>query len=282
VVAFPNSKINLGLNVTHKRNDGFHDIETVFYPVAIQDALEIVQNDEPGENIQFATSGLPIEGKTQDNLCIKAYHLLKNNFPQIPPIKMHLHKTIPSGAGLGGGSADGAFTLKLLNRKFNLGLSTEKLVDYAFQLGSDSPFFIINKPCFATGRGEFLEPVMLDLSTYKFVIINPGIHINTAEAFSLLTPAAPSKSIRQIIQQSVETWREELKNDFERPVFQKYPEIKNSRDDLYKGGAIYASLTGSGSTVYGIFLKDEVPQFSFPSNYFIKILAVPDSNLIVR
>jgi len=274
VIIFPNCKINLGLNVIRKRRDGFHDIETVFYPLAIQDALEAIQNDEPKENIQFATSGLMIKGKTGDNLCIKACQLLKDNFPQLPPVKMHLHKTIPSGAGLGGGSADGAFTLKLLNQKFNLGLSTEKLLDYALQLGSDCPFFIINKPCFATGRGEFLEPVSVELSAYKIVIINPGIHISTSEVFFLLTPVPTSKSIKQIIQQPVETWRKELENDFEKPVFQKYPEIQNIKDELYKAGAIYASLAGSGSTVYSIFAKNQVTEFSLSSNYFIKILTV--------
>lgn len=272
MVVFPNCKINLGLNIVGKRNDEFHNIETVFYPLTLQDALEVIEGDGPGENIQFSTSGETIHGKPDDNLCIKAYQLLKKDFLQLPSIKLHLHKTIPSGAGLGGGSADGTFTLKLLNQKFNLGLSTEKLLDYALQLGSDCPFFIINEPCFATGRGEVLQTLKIDLSAYKFIIVNPGIHIHTAGVFSLIAPTLPSKSIKQIIQQSVETWKGDLKNDFENPVFKKHPEIKIIKNDLYKAGALYASMTGSGSTVYGIFKKDMHVKLILPEDYLIKQL----------
>ncbi|HEV8284402.1 MAG TPA: 4-(cytidine 5'-diphospho)-2-C-methyl-D-erythritol kinase [Chitinophagaceae bacterium] len=270
MVVFPNCKINLGLNIVSKREDGYHDLETVFYPIGLRDALEIIKIGKDGKDIHLSTTGKVIDGEIRDNLCVKAHRLLKNNFPNILQIKMHLHKTIPSGAGLGGGSSDGAFTLKLLNHIFDLRLSTEKLLDYALQLGSDCPFFIINKPCFATGRGEFLEKIELDLSAYKLVIINPGIHVNTTEVFSMISPIQPSKSIKKIIQQPIETWEEELKNDFEEPVFKKYPVIKSIKDELYKAGAVYASMTGSGSTVYGIFEKNKTPQFSFPSNYFIK------------
>jgi 4-diphosphocytidyl-2-C-methyl-D-erythritol kinase len=285
VVVFPNCKINLGLNVIRKRNDGYHDIETVFYPVPLQDALEAVQNDEweekniqssipiaIGINIQISTSGLTLQGKNEDNICIKAYQLLKKDFSELPSIKLHLHKAIPAGAGLGGGSADGAFTLKLLNQKFNLGLSKEKLIDYSLELGSDCPFFIINTPCLATGRGEILEAIKPDLSAYKFILVNPGIHISTSEAFLLATPTLHSKSIGQIVYQSIESWKEDLKNDFEEPVFKKHPEINLIKDELYKAGALYASMTGSGSTVYGIFEKDRNVNFVFPENYFVKQL----------
>jgi len=272
VIVFPNCKINLGLHIIRKRSDGFHDIETVFYPLGIQDALEIIQTDEQKKNIQYSASGLPIEGKTEDNLCIKAYQLLKKDFPGLPAVKLHLHKTIPPGAGLGGGSADAAFTLKLVNQQFNLGLSTEKLLDYALQLGSDCPFFIINKPCLATGRGEFLESIRLDLRDYKFIIINPGIRVSTAWAFSKISPALSSTPVKEIIQQPIETWKEELKNDFEEVVFFQHPEIKIIKDELYKAGAIYASMSGSGSTVYGIFKKENEVNLSFPDNYFIKDL----------
>lgn len=284
MVLFPNCKINLGLRVIRKRNDGYHDLETVFIPLAIHDALEIIQKeDSPAgqysipdshqNNIEFSSSGETIGTKPEDNLCTRAYQLLKKNFPQLPPIQMHLHKAIPIGAGLGGGSADGAFTLKLLNQKFQLGLSTEKLTAHALQLGSDCPFFLINKPCFATGRGETLEPIKLDLSPYKFVIVNPGIHINTTEAFSLLTPSTHLKSIKNIIAQTIKTWRKELQNDFEEPVFRKYSEINSIKEELYRAGALYSSMTGSGSTVYGIFEKNKKLQLSFPSNYFIKELS---------
>jgi 4-diphosphocytidyl-2-C-methyl-D-erythritol kinase len=182
MIVFPNCKINLGLQILNKRADNFHAIETVFYPIDLKDGLEIISSS--GAAVEFSATGLPIDGNEADNICIKACHLLKNNFPQLPGIKMHLHKTVPMGAGLGGGSADGAFTLRLLNQKFNLGLSTQQLIDYALQLGSDCPFFIINKPCYATGRGELLQEVNIDLSTYKIVLINPGIHINTGSCCS--------------------------------------------------------------------------------------------------
>ena len=273
MVLFPNCKINLGLHVVLKRDDGYHDIETVFYPVPLQDALEAVQNKESEKkNFQFSTSGLTIHGKNEDNLCIKAYQLLKKDFPQLSSIKLHLHKTIPTGTGLGGGSADGAFTLKLLNQKFDLRLSTEQLLNYVRQLGSDCPFFVLNKPCYATGRGEVLETIQLDLSAYKLIIVNPGIHVSTAEAFSLITPALPSRSIKKIIHQPVESWKSGLKNDFEEPVFKKYPEIKQIKDDLYKAGAFYASMTGSGSAIYGIFEKNIKMNLVFPENYFVKEL----------
>ena len=164
MILFPNAKINLGLNIIRKRADGYHDLETVFYPIVVQDALEIIKNENSNEEVSISFSGILVNGKTEDNLCLKAYRLLKKDLPQLPAVKIHLHKTIPAGCGLGGGSADGACMLMLLNQKFSLGLSTQQLLDYALQLGSDCPFFIINKPCFATGRGESLEPISIDLS----------------------------------------------------------------------------------------------------------------------
>jgi 4-diphosphocytidyl-2-C-methyl-D-erythritol kinase len=258
MVVFPNCKINLGLHILAKREDGFHNLETVFFPVGAKDALEIIPSSNSNAEIEFSSSGLTVDGNTNDNICIKAYHLLKKDFAQLPNIKMHLHKAIPMGAGLGGGSADGAFTLQLLNKKFNLNIATPQLLHYAAQLGSDCPFFIINKPCYATGRGEMLEETGAVLSGYEIVLINPGIHVNTGWAFSQLTPALPQKSIKQIIEQPIETWQAELKNDFEKPVFEKYPAIKNIKEALYQQGAIYAAMSGSGSTVFGIF-KNNVP-----------------------
>lgn len=174
------------------------------------------------------------------------------------------------GAGLGGGSADGAFTLKLLNKKFELNLAEKKLINYSLQLGSDCPFFILNKPCLASGRGEILEQIELNLSSYKIVIVHPAIHISTAWAFANIKPLKPVKSIKQIIQQPTSTWKDELINDFENAVFKKYPEIKNIKDKLYDKGAIYASMSGSGSAVYGIFNAKESLSFSFPKRYFVK------------
>lgn len=255
LVSFPNCKINLGLNIIAKRADGFHDLETIFYPVAIKDVLEIVQQQQETSDVEYAFTGLSIDGDTGNNLCIKAYHLLKKDFPQLPSIKMHLHKTIPMGAGLGGGSADGAFTLKLLNEKFQLSLSNDQLMSYALQLGSDCPFFILNQTCFAEGRGEKLQPIDLDLSAYRFIVINPGIHINTGWAFSQIEPKQPAKPVKEIISQPFDTWKTALVNDFEAPVFKEHPEIKAIKENFYAQGAVYASMSGTGSTVFGIFEK---------------------------
>jgi 4-diphosphocytidyl-2-C-methyl-D-erythritol kinase len=272
VVTFPNCKINLGLHITGKRDDGFHNLETVFYPVPLKDALELIPNTNNNPEVEFTGTGLAVDGKTEDNLCIKAYHLLKKDFPQLPPVKIHLHKAIPMGAGLGGGSADASFMLKLLNNKFNLNIPTAQLLNYSLQLGSDCPFFIINKPCFATGRGEELEEIAVDLSVYKIVLINPGIHINTGWAFSNITPTPVKKSVKEIIQQPIETWKAELQNDFESPVFTAHPEIKMIKDSLYRLGAIYAAMSGSGSTLFGIFNMDIDTAPFKDKNYFIKII----------
>ncbi len=272
MIVFPNCKINLGLHILNKREDGFHNLETVFYPVDLKDALEIIPSTNLSTAIEFTSTGFPVEINGEDNICIKAYQLIKRDFPKLPLIKMHLHKAIPIGAGLGGGSADGSFTLRILNTKFNLNLSSSKLLNYAAQLGSDCPFFIINKPCFATGRGEILEEINIDLSMYKIILINPGIHVNTGWAFSQLTPALKQKSIKDIIKQPINSWKQELKNDFENPVFEKYPEIKNLKEILYDQGAIYAAMSGSGSTLFGIFEKDTIiPQLG-NKNYFVKII----------
>ncbi len=282
MLVFPNCKINLGLQILNKREDGFHNLATVFYPVQLKDVLEIIQKDDansPTQNselktqdsqlktknseLSFTSSGLEIAGDEQNNLCIKAYNLLKKEFPSLPPVQIHLHKAIPMGAGLGGGSSDGAFALKLLNEKFQLGLNNEQLIGYALQLGSDCPFFILNKPCYATGRGEILEPVDLDLSAYQFVIVNPGIHVHTGWAFEQLKIQSSDRlerpDLRKIIQQPITTWKDELKNDFEEVVAKEHGEIATIKQQLYDAGALYASITGSGSTVFGIFEKgDEV------------------------
>jgi 4-diphosphocytidyl-2-C-methyl-D-erythritol kinase len=270
VIVFPNCKINLGLHILQKRADGFHDLETLFYPIQLQDGLEIIQNISSQKELEFTSSGLTIDAVPKDNICVKAYHLLKKDFPQLPSVKMHLHKVIPSGAGLGGGSANGAFTLQLLSRKFNLGLNEQQLLDYALQLGSDCPFFILNKPAFATSRGENLEPLNLDLSGYQFVLVNPNIHINTGWAFSQVTPGKNRKSLKEIISLPVTEWKKHLKNDFEQAVFSHHPEIKTIKEQLYEQGALYASMTGSGSTVYGLFEKPASLPLSFPSHYFMK------------
>jgi len=253
MITFPNCKINLGLNILRKREDNFHDLKTIFFPIPFTDVLEVIHTSGA---FHFQTSGLSI-ANNENNLCLKAYELLKNDFPTLPAITMHLHKAIPMGAGLGGGSADAAFTLKLLIDKFNLSVTEEMLSNYALQLGSDCPFFLINRPCFAEGRGEKLTPINIDLKGYKLLLVNPGIHINTASAFSKINPHLPSKHIKDIIAQPIDTWKNKLVNDFEGPVFSEYPQVKEIKENLYKQEAVYASMSGSGSTVYGLF-KDDV------------------------
>lgn len=268
MVVFPNCKINLGLNILRKRSDGFHDLETVFYPIGLRDALELIPSPA-AKDIVFTTTGLPVSGNSNDNLCVKAYRLLQHDFPQLPPVSVHLHKVIPMGAGLGGGSADAACMLRLLNDKFQLALSDDQLIGYALQLGSDCPFFILNKPCFATGRGEKMQAVALDLSAYRILLVNPGIHVNTGWAFSCITPGVPAASIAEIIRQPVGTWRSSLINDFEPVVFAEFPEVKKIRDELYAQGALYAAMSGSGSTIFGIFEKC-IPAALFAANkYFV-------------
>ena len=271
MLVFPNCKINLGLRILNKREDGYHNIETVFYPVPVKDVLEIIPFTDL-TSINFSSSGLVIDGETENNLCIKAYQLLRTDFPQIPAVKMHLHKAIPMGAGLGGGSADAAFTLQLINRQFNLNLSTTQLINYALQLGSDCAFFILNTPCAGTGRGEILEQIAVDLSGHQLILVNPGIHVNTGQAFAALTLNPKNRnlpSLKDIIKQPIFTWKDHLKNDFEEPVFKLYPAIKEIKESLYKMGAVYASMSGSGSTVYGIFEKQQYPEMNFNSTYFV-------------
>jgi len=274
MIAFPNCKINLGLHVLEKRKDGYHNLETVFYPVRVTDALEIVENNEAGRNasLPISQSGLAIDGEVSFNSCLKAYHLLKKDFPEMPHLQMHLHKVIPPGAGLGGGSSDGAFALVMLNTIFNLSIPQGKLIEYAGMLGSDCPFFIINKPCFATGKGEKLSELKIDLKNYKLLLIFPGIHVKTAEMYREIRPNAIHKPLMDIIVKPVEYWRNELVNDFEKVLFPHYPEIANLKESLYKQGAVYASMSGSGSSVYGLFEKDCILKLNYPGHYFVREL----------
>jgi 4-diphosphocytidyl-2-C-methyl-D-erythritol kinase len=260
MITFPNAKINLGLNILNRRSDGYHELSTCFYPIEWTDILEIT----PSDSFQIELSGLPIYGKIQDNLCAKAYHLLKNDF-QISPVKIHLHKLLPMGAGMGGGSADGAFALKLMNEIFELKLTTIQLENYALQLGSDCPFFIQNKPIMAEGRGEVFSPISLNLQGKFIYLIYPSFSSSTKEAFAGIKPTIPPKNIQNILAQPIQTWKEELYNDFEKSIFQKYPTLAKIKTFLYEQGAIYASMSGSGSTIYGIF-ENEV-ELNFEKSY---------------
>lgn len=253
MITFPNAKINLGLHITEKRPDGYHNLETVFYPINLQDALEVTRREENEPDCTLHLKGTPLEGALEDNLVVKAYRLLQQDFPQMAPIDITLFKHIPSGAGLGGGSSDAAFMLKLLNEKFKLAIPVEQLEEYAARLGADCAFFVRNQPVFATGIGNIFEPIELSLKGYHLVLVKPDVFVSTRDAFAEIRPAQPEVSLKEIIHRPVEEWKEVLKNDFERSVFQKFPEIAAIKDELYDLGAVYASMSGSGASVYGIF-----------------------------
>lgn len=248
MIAFPNAKINLGLFVTEKRPDGFHNIETVFYPVGWCDMLEFVEAREH----QFTSSGIQISGDPESNLVIKAYRLMQKDF-RLPRLKIHLHKQIPFGAGLGGGSSDGAFMLQLLNKTFDLNLSGEKLFEYASVLGSDCPFFILNRPVYATGRGEIMQPLAFQLNGMSILLVKPPVDVSTAKAFQWIVPEKTEISLPELLRLPVKEWKDKVVNQFESSVFQQYPEIREIRKQLYNLGADYASLSGSGSCVFGLF-----------------------------
>ena len=264
MLTFPNAKINIGLNITEKRSDGFHNIESVFYPVEWCDALEIIPNKNPdATNVVFQSSGLAIPGNENSNLCLKAWNLLQDRI-NIPPM-IHLHKVIPMGAGLGGGSADGAFTLKMLNEVYELKLSNDELKDFARKLGSDCAFFIENRPVFCFNKGDEFEDFKLDLKGKFVVLVNPDIHISTAEAYSGVSPKKPHIALKTALSQPISEWKKIVKNDFEEKLLLKYPTIAEVKETLYQSGAVYASMTGSGSTVYGIFEQESDLKSSFPS-----------------
>lgn len=265
MIVFPNAKINIGLNVVSKRPDGYHNLETVFYPVKLGDALEFVE----AKRTSLSISGIEVEGNSEDNLILKAYRLLKQDY-QLPELQFHLHKVVPFGAGLGGGSSDAAFTLKGLNSYFKLNISEEQLEKYASQIGADCPFFIKNKPTFASGIGNQFEDVELDLSSYSTIIVKPRIFVSTPDAFRNVCPKAPEFNLQKIGCLPVEEWKKHIVNDFEESVFPAYPEIAQIKEILYKQGAVYASMSGSGSAVYGIFRHSpiDLPKY-LPKGIFI-------------
>ena len=252
MITFPNAKINLGLNIVEKRPDGYHNLETIFYPINLQDALEVNRMENSQVPYKLRVSGTAIEGTPEENLVIKAYNLLREKYA-LAPVDIHLYKHIPMEAGLGGGSADCAFMIKVLNEKFRLGLSIEEMENYAARLGADCAFFIQNQPVFATGIGNVFERIRLSLANYKLVLVKPDISVSTKEAYAHVQPKHPEVSLKEIVQQPVETWASCMKNDFENSVFQLYPEIAAIKDKMYDLGAVYASMSGSGSAVFGIF-----------------------------
>ena len=252
----PIAKINLGLNVVESRPDGYHNLETVFYPVPVCDALEVFEMDTrfPSQvNCDLKVTNITIEGDEQRNLVVRAYNLLKQDFPDLPRVHAHLYKGIPTQAGMGGGSSDCGFMITLLNKMFGLGLTDEQMIQYAARLGADCAFFIINRPCYAEGIGERLQPIALDLSGWYLAVVRPAIPVSTKEAFSLITPQHPKKNSLDIVMQPVESWRDELTNDFEKSVFTLHPQIGAIKDRLYEMGATYAAMSGSGSSLFGLF-----------------------------
>lgn len=252
MIAFPNCKINIGLNIVAKRSDGFHDIETIFYSISLCDALEVLPSTKQRGNDEFLLEGIPLSGDPQQNLCMKALRLMKS-VVHIDPVKIVLLKKIPSGAGLGGGSADAAFMLKMLNTYCNAGLSDDQLKEMAAQLGSDCPFFISGVPVYAQGKGDHLEEVNVNLQNYTLVLVKPPVFVSTAEAYGGVSPTPSATSLKTLIEQPISTWHGAIKNDFEKSIFPRYPVIAAVKEKMYDMGALYASMSGSGSSVYGIF-----------------------------
>ncbi len=270
MIAFPIAKINLGLNIVERRTDGYHNLETVFYPVPIKDALELTMMNSrfpSATDCDIKVTNMAVEGDEQRNLVVRAYQLLKHDFPQMPRIHAHLWKGIPTQAGMGGGSSDCAYTIRLLNEMFTLGLTDEQMIAYAARLGADCPFFILSRPAYAEGIGERLQPVDLDLSSYHIAVVRPDIPVSTREAFSLITPRRPQKNCRDIVMQPIETWRSELVNDFEQSVFALHPDIAAIKQRLYDLGALYAAMSGSGSAVFGLFREPVALAPHFPDTF---------------
>ena len=270
MIVFPIAKINLGLNVVERRADGYHNLETVFYPVHIEDALELTMMSTKfpsAVDCDIKVTNMAVEGDEQRNLVVRAYQLLKQDFPQMPRVHAHLYKGIPTQAGMGGGSSDCAYTIRLLNEMFTLGLTEQQMVGYAARLGADCAFFILSRPAYAEGIGEQLQPISLDLSNYFIGVVRPDIPVSTKEAFSLIRPTRPAKNCRDIVMQPVETWREELANDFEQSVFTLHPEIGAIKQRLYDLGAVYAALSGSGSAVFGLFRETKKIGEHFPDMF---------------
>lgn len=269
MLVFPNAKINLGLNITEKRPDGYHNLETIFYPIPIQDALEISVLLDGNDKYRLHQAGLEIAGEAETNLVVKAYKLLDEAF-DLPSINIHLFKNIPSGAGLGGGSADAAFMLKLLNEKFDLGLTDEVLEGYAARLGADCAFFIKNEPTYAEGIGNIFSPIRLSLEGYQIWLVKPDVFVSTRNAFSKIKPHYPDLSLKEVVKLPVEEWKGRMVNDFEESVFPQFPVIGEIKEEMYRQGAVYASMSGSGSSVYGLFKADiTLPEIDFGKKAFV-------------
>jgi 4-diphosphocytidyl-2-C-methyl-D-erythritol kinase len=263
---FPNAKINIGLRIIFRRSDGFHNIETIFYPVMLRDALEFTTYESGNDSDSLTVTGIDTKCKMSDNLAVRAVNMLRETY-NIPALQIHLHKTIPIGAGLGGGSSDASFMLRYLNRYFRLGLCNGNMKKLSARLGSDCPFFIENTPAYAEGRGDILKKVSPKLQGYHIVIVYPGINVNSGDAFRRSLPSRPETNLLELFNLPIEEWRGNIINDFEPLVSENYAQISEIILHLYEMGAIYSSMSGSGSSVYGIF-RDKPPQISLKGNYF--------------
>ena len=252
MITFPHAKINIGLQVTERRPDGYHNLDTVFYPIPIQDALEVIVAEGADYDCRLHISGIEIAGDPETNLVVRAYRLLAADYT-LPSVDIYLHKHIPTGAGLGGGSADASFMLRLLNEMFALGISTDKLEAYAAQLGADCPFFITGRPVYATGIGNEFHPIDLDLSGWHLVVVKPDVFVSTKEAYSMVRPAKPEVTLDQKIALPLDEWKESISNDFEEGIFALHPELNDIKAKLYALGARYAAMSGSGSALFGLF-----------------------------
>lgn len=248
MIVFPNAKINIGLSIVSKRSDGYHNLETVFYPVSVTDALEMAAARE----LKLTATGIQLDNNAGENLVLRAWSAMEKDF-DLPPVHFHLHKVIPFGAGLGGGSSDAAFTLKMVNEFFGLQLNAEELKKYARQIGADCSFFIENRPAFASGTGTYLNPIEIDLSQYQIVLLKPNLSVSTPDAYKHVQPAPASFNLKRLADLHPGQWKNVVVNDFEKSVFQMYPVVKECKEILYKMGALFASMSGSGSAVYGIF-----------------------------
>ena len=267
MICFPNAKINLGLNILTKRADGYHELETLFYPIGLKDGLEFIENK--ANKINFSSSGIPLDIGFEDNIVVKAYRLLATDFT-LPGLDIHLHKVIPFGAGLGGGSSDAAFLIKGLNEYFNLGLTTDQLKGYAIKLGADCSFFIENHPAFATGIGEKLQTTDFSLKCYFLLLVKPPFGVGTREAYMGITPATPTIRLSEAIRLPAEKWQESIVNDFESSIFPLLPGISEIKTNLLESGAVYTAMSGSGSSVFGLFKEEsKLKAENFPAESFI-------------
>ncbi len=277
MITFPNAKINIGLQVTERRPDGYHNLDTVFYPIPINDALEVIVAEKADYDCRLHISGINIEGDTDNNLVVRAYRLLAADYT-LPSVDIHLHKHIPTGAGLGGGSADASYMLCLLNDMFKLGITADRLEAYATQLGADCPFFINNTPVYATGIGNEFHSIDLDLSGWYIVVVKPDVFVSTKEAYSMVKPEKPAITLDKKITRPITEWKESISNDFEKGIFALHPELANIKEKLYTLGAKYAAMSGSGSALFGLFETpiENIEQY-FPS-CFCEQQKLPDSH----